>query len=57
MRQELEVESRERLGLLLWQGFDPWPGTFCKPWVWGEEAEKPGHICTKMEMTWWKKRN
>ena len=25
--------SLQRLGLLLWRGFDPWPGKFHVPWV------------------------
>ena len=26
--------SLQQLGLLLWRGFDPWPGNFHMPWVW-----------------------
>ena len=28
------------LGLLLWLGFDPWPGNFYRPQVWPKEKKK-----------------
>ena len=27
------------LGLLLWCRFDPWPGNFCRPWVWPKKMD------------------
>lgn len=27
------VLSLQQLGMLLWHGFHPWPGTFHMPWV------------------------
>ena len=27
------------LRLLLWNGFDPWPGTFHMPWVWPKKTK------------------
>ena len=34
------VLSLQQLGLLLWCGFDPWPGNFRMPWVWLPPPEK-----------------
>lgn len=28
----------QRLSSLLWHGFNPWPGNFCRLWTW---LEKP----------------
>ena len=28
------------LGLLLWRGFVPWPGSFCMPWVQPKKKRK-----------------
>ena len=30
----------QRLGLLLWQGFDPWPRNFHMPQVWPKKKKK-----------------
>ena len=34
------------LGLLLWLGFNPWPGNFCILWVWPKKLKetKPKEI-------------
>ena len=33
------VLSLRWLGLLLWHGFDPWPGNICMWWVWPEKKD------------------
>ena len=32
--------SLQWLGLLLWCGFDPWPGNFHRPWAWQKKKKK-----------------
>ena len=32
--------SLQWLGLLLWRGFDPWPGNFHLLWAWPESQNK-----------------
>ena len=34
------VLSLQHLGLLLWCGFSPWSGNFCKPWAWPTKKKK-----------------
>ena len=36
------VLSLQWLGLLLWQGFSPWPRNFYMPWVWPEKEKSGG---------------
>ena len=56
------VLSLQWLRLLLWHGFDPWPGNFHVPWVWpkkkkikifySEKENKPrtqGSVCKRHE--------
>ena len=34
------ASSLQRLGSLLWRGFDPWPGNFQMLWVWPKQTNK-----------------
>ena len=34
------VVSLQWLGLLLWSGFDPWPGNSHMPWAWLKKKKR-----------------
>ena len=50
MKQQVKdpVLSLQQLGLLLWCGFNPWPGNFHMPWVQKKKKKKkfPGNLIT-----------
>ena len=37
--------SLQRLRVLLWCGFDPWPGNFHMPRAWPKKREKKKKLC------------
>ena len=41
--------SRQWLGLLLWCGFDPWPGNFFMSWEWLKKPASRDSCCGAVE--------